>query len=136
MGTAQVQVAKAEGIYRCSGDGQTWFRERGQELTPCSCGKGTWEFLAGDNLNPADTIPILVGRGIIMLIYMDALPEVGVMLNLRGPEQLTTKYSGRFRVTYVGTFRWCGKDEFHIQVDPAGAFDEEQPIYTMAELGI
>jgi len=39
----ETQLALKNGNYRCSNDGQTIFRDGGQRIPPCSCGKGKWE---------------------------------------------------------------------------------------------
>ena len=123
-----MQAALHTGIHRCSNDGQTLDRTEGEILPSCSCGQGTWEFLATDNNR--DPIPLLVGKGIIHVTEIDEVPEVGTTFNFRGG----IMKPGIYRVSKLDEMRWGGKDNVHVDVEKVGEFNPALPIYPVASI--
>lgn len=135
MVTHMPQVAKADGLYRCNGIGETKFAKKGDILPYCSreaCGGTKRELRAEDQILDRDRVPVLIDRGMVMVIKMGEIPEVGMALNLRCNRGLVTKYNGVCRVTEVGILA----DQIHALVERVGDFDETLPIYDMGVFAV
>lgn len=118
-----MQTALHTGIHRCSRDGQTLHKKKGEKLPPCSCERGTWEFLATDNNR--DPIPLFIGVSILHATEIDEFPEVGEVLNLRG----ALMDSGSYRVTKIDLMQWDGNDNVLAHVEKVGDMNPALPIH-------
>lgn len=127
------QIARVDGIYRCTALGETKFCSAGQTLPPCSCRDGgIWELLKADNMAAKDAIIVFVGQGILHAIATDELPEVGAFLNVRAPEGFGIK-TGKHRIAHVNEdFRWQGQTYFHIRVERVDDLADDLPIHRAA----
>ncbi len=132
MNSATIPVAQATGFYRCTGMGETWFREAGEELTPCNCPGAIWELRAEDNFREGDAIFMLIGKGILHATAIDELPNVGSEYNFRGGK--CPEYNGKYRVSSVETIMWAQRDEIHVLVEKIGEIDPKLPIYRLLML--
>ncbi len=125
------QIAKFNGIYRCTGLGQTKAMEEGEMLPLCSCPGGgcKWEFILEDNILHKDPIVVFVGEGIFHTIEMDELPEIGMILNLKSSWKNSQIKAGQYRITKVGEIMWRLKNYFHILVERTGDIPVDTPIH-------
>lgn len=135
MGTAQ--IARVEGLYRCTGLGETKFAGLGERLPQCSCPSGgTWELRKEDNIRSEDAIPILIGGGIIHMIETDELPEIGYRYNIRQASGNGLK-SGLHRVTEIDeNFKWGKTPHIWIRVERIGDLAEDLPIHQAGQLTV
>ncbi|KKT45291.1 MAG: hypothetical protein UW34_C0001G0050 [Parcubacteria group bacterium GW2011_GWA2_44_15] len=123
-----MQTARHTGFHRCSNDGQTVFKAKGETFPPCSCKQGVWEFLATDNnISP---ILVLIGKGLIHGTEIDLLPEVGTIFNFRGGKM----DPGTYQVTALDILRWRGNDEIHVVAERVGDIDPMLPIHPVCLL--
>jgi len=136
-----LQIARASGIYRCTGLGQTKYRKPGQPLPKHRCdGSATdcvWELRKEDNMFPDDAIPVFIGSsGIFHAIETDELPEVGSRYNIRETASCGLE-TGEHRVTSVDPdFQWAGKSYIKIEVERIGDLSEELPIHMAALMNV
>lgn len=129
------QIAKVEGLYRCTALGETKFCLAGETLPPCTCsGGGRWELRKEDNIKRADAIPVFVREKGLYIIQTDELPEVGVLLNIRAREEHRIK-TGKHRIKFVDAdFIWLDKTYFLIEIERVGGLADDLPIHSIKTL--
>ncbi len=92
-------LTKIEGIYRCSGDGQTKHFAAEEPLEPCSCGKGAWFCTVADNpMAEMDTVYV---NSAMEAADTDEVPEVGNKLNIFGDTSISGIRDGLYEITGV-----------------------------------
>lgn len=123
------QIATLDGLYRCTGFGETKFCKPGKALPVCHCkGGGSWEFLKEDNMEDRDAIPIIIS-GDNFIFETDELPEIGYHYNLRGLPNGIFR-TGKYCVTNVDPdFRIRNTSFIKISIKHVGDISDDIPIH-------
>lgn len=90
--------ALRQGIYRCSGDGQTKHFKQGEVLYPCYCSRGEWLCTVADN--PEARLDTVYVNSIMESTDTDEVPEVGNKLNVFG-QTIRNSQEGLYEITGV-----------------------------------
>lgn len=125
------QIATLDGLYRCTGLGETKFCKPGKALPICHCkGGGSWEFLKEDNMEDRDAVPIII-IGNNIFFETDELPEIDHCYNIRGPSDEIFK-PGKYIVTAVDEDYDIGTELlFGIFIKYVGDIDNYLPIHNI-----
>jgi len=121
-------TAQTPGIYHCVGDGQTLYREIGDEFPLCSCGVKTWELLVEDNFPDNELIPLFVGNDTMCFTLTNQLPELGTEYNLRGGG-----YYGKYQITDMREIQREDKLYFNVLVAKVGELDPTLVIHSLTK---
>lgn len=123
------QIATLDGLYRCTGLGETKFCEPGKALPICCCeGGGNWEFLKQDNMEDRNAVPIVIADG-LFIFMTDELPEVGYCYNIRGLSDEIFK-AGKYRVTGVDPdFKMGTELLIKISIEYVEGISDDMPIH-------
>jgi hypothetical protein len=111
--------ARRNGMYRCSGMGQTQYARAGETLTEhanCSI-ECQWQYKPEDNPEPEQTEIVIESDSDYYVLIMDEVPEVGHELNL------TNCLVGKFRVTNVSVTERLGYVFPLLKVEQVGALE-------------